>query len=119
MQVADLSPPNSLLLIMDRSVGQIPEWVSDKLVVFTSTCIAIGTLAECDGGTRVTLCNTSGTQVRSPTFEVVLQTPSRKIAVCSVLNEVFLEVLVGTEQTRIRIWANHPSEPNEIHIEAF
>lgn len=42
MGMADIAPPSSLLLIMDRSVGQVPESMAGGLVAFTPTCVAFG-----------------------------------------------------------------------------
>jgi hypothetical protein len=117
MLAADIAPPNSLLLIMDRSVGQIPESMAGRLIAFTPTCVAIGTLSEHDGTTRVTLDESSGRPAQStPTFDGVLETPGRKLSVCSVLHEVVLDLAVATERTRIRVWVNDDAEPSEIHI---
>jgi hypothetical protein len=116
MITADIAPPNSLLLIMDRSVGQVPDSMAEGLVASTATCVAIGTLSEHDGITHVTLDDTSESSDSAPTFDGVLDTPDRKLAVCSVLDEVVLEIAVATERTRIRIWTNDPAEPSEIQI---
>ena len=114
---AEISPPNSLVLVMDPSVGQIPDSMSGSLVASTSTCIAIGTLSEHDGVTHVSLSDRPDVAPDgSPTFDGVLETPDNRAAVCSVLDEVILEMKVPTGRTRVRIWANDPMEPSEIHI---
>lgn len=51
-------------------------------------------------------------------FDGVLETPGLTLAVCSVLDEVVLELAAATARTRVRIWANHESEPSEIDISA-
>jgi len=51
----DVATSNSLVLIMDRSIGEIPESFGGSLVASTSSCIAVGTLAEHDGTTRILL----------------------------------------------------------------
>ena len=113
---ADIAPPNSVL-IMDRSVGQIPDSLMGGLTAFTPTCVAIGTRSEHDGDTRVTLEENDGSSCRGvPAFDGVLDTPDRKIAVCSVLDDVIFELPVPAERTRVRIWANDASEPSEIYI---
>jgi hypothetical protein len=117
MLTAEVAPPNSVLLIMDRSVGQIPESMSRGLVAATPTCIAIGTLSEHDGATRVTLDGDFEPEAQgNPVFDGVLDTPSRKLAVCSVFDDVVLEVVVATERTRVRIWVNDQVEPSAVSI---
>lgn len=51
-----------------------------------------------------------------PTFDGVLDTPGRKVAVCSVFDEVVLELAVAAKRTRVRIWTNDHAEPSEIYI---
>jgi hypothetical protein len=117
MLTADVAPPSSLLLVMDRSVGRIPENMDEGIVASTSTCVAIGTLSSLDGSTHVTLDNGSEPSgFGSPVFDGVLGTPDKKLAVCSVLDEVILEIEVAAEQARVRIWASDRVEPSEIYI---
>lgn len=119
MRIADIAPPSSLLLIMDRSVGQLPESMAGRLVAFTPTCVAIGTLSSDDGSTRVTLSDGGGPPAHGAlVFDGVLETPGLTLAVCSVLDEVVLALAAATVRTRVRIWANHESEPSEIDISA-
>jgi|ERR1043166_6206130 hypothetical protein len=117
MAVTDIAPPNSLLLIMDRSIGQPPESMAGEIAASTSTCVAIGTRSEHDGTTHVTLDDGHRTfAVGTPCFDGVLETPSRRLAVCSVIEEVFLEADVMTERTRVRVSVNDPTEPREVYI---
>jgi hypothetical protein len=51
----------------------------------------------------------------APVFDGDVDTPSCRITVSSVLDEVLLELGVP-ERTRVRIWANHPREPDFIAI---
>ena len=50
-----LAPKNSLILVMDRAVGVIPEAMTGRLIVATPTCIAVGTKSEHDGETSISL----------------------------------------------------------------
>lgn len=113
----EIAPPNSLVLVMDPSVAQIPESMFGELVASTSTCIAIGTLSEHDGRTYIALGdNQNVAPKRAPTFDGILQTPDYRIAVCSVLDDVILEIKVATCRTRVRMWANDSMEPSQIYI---
>lgn len=114
---ADIAPPNSLLLIMDRSVGRIPESMAGGPVAHTRSCVAIGTRSGQDGTTHVTLeCGSRHAARETPVFDGVLHTPDRRVAVCSVLDDVILEVEVATDRTRVLILANDYTEPDEIRI---
>ena len=117
MKVADIAPPNSLLLIMDRSAGEVPETLAGHLVAATGTCIAIGTLSEHDGTTRVTLDGDANPAPHdTPVFDGLLETPGLELAVCTVLDDVVLAATVPTQRTWVRVWANDQTEPSEIRI---
>jgi len=114
---ADIAPPHSILLIMDRSVGRVPKSMAGGLVSATSTCIAVGTLSEHDGTTRVTLGSSfPGARPGPPAFEGVLETPGLALEVCTVFDDVVLRVAVATLRTRVLIWANDQAEPSDIRI---
>jgi hypothetical protein len=112
-----IKPPNSVVLIMDYAAGVIPESMAGKLVASTSSCIAVGTLSEADGLTRISISDQTPTDVtESPIFDGVLDTPNRHLSVCSAHNEALMVIPVGGGKTSVRIWANHPFEPDRINI---
>jgi hypothetical protein len=51
-------------------------------------------------------------------FEGRLETPSRRIAVRTILGATLLEVVVPSTDTHLRIWANATTEPTELTIGA-
>jgi hypothetical protein len=116
-QSTRITPPNSLVLVMDRSVGEIPKTMQGQAISATRTCIAIGTLSAADGETTVELTDeTAIVPVGGATFEAVLDTPERKIVICSVLNETLMDCEVNGSRTKVRIWTNHPSEPDTVNV---
>lgn len=116
----DVAPKNSLVLIMDRSVGVVPNEMGGALVSATSTCVAVGTLSEYDGETSI--CLSDEGPPAGPgypqVFDGILGTPSMTVSVCSILDEVLLEIAVPTTRTRIQILANDASEPDKLVIMA-
>ena len=68
-----------------------------------------------DGETRITLGNPTKTSYR-PAFDGFLDTPDCTVAVWTVPWEKMLEAKVPTTRTRLRIWTNHPSEPDDVYI---
>lgn len=68
-----------------------------------------------DGETRITLGNPKKTSDR-PAFDGFLDTPDRTVAVWIVPWEKVLEAKVSETRTRLRIWTNHPSEPDDVYI---
>lgn len=70
-----------------------------------------------DGETKVTLGSASEIDPgRKPAFDDMLDTPEHNVIVSTVAHETIVETKVGGAQTRIRIWINHPTEPNDVVI---
>jgi hypothetical protein len=86
------------------------------LIASTPSCIAVGCMSESNGETEVTL----GTMQEVPheilAFEGELETPNCTVAVWTVRRETVLEAPVPHASTRVRIWVNHPSEPNKVFV---
>ena len=115
---ARLAPPNSLILIMDRSVGEVPETMSGAAVASTTSCVAVGTLSEHDGETSITISDERPEAVLSLSiiFDGDLSTPDRNLAVCTVGDVAVISTAVPSPSTRVQIWANDRSEPDHIYI---
>jgi hypothetical protein len=113
-----VAPPNSLVLVMDHTLGNVPDSMNQNLVASTQSCVAVGTLSEADGETFLSLSDETPSRLpnRAPVFDGVLPTPSKRVSVCSVRDEPLLLLDVPASRTRVRVWANHTSEPNEIWI---
>jgi hypothetical protein len=117
MKTISISPPNSLILIMDFKSGRVPEALGNNLVAATDSCIAIGCRSEYDGPTDVYLaqpheCTPSGALV----FEGDILTPSRSMSVCTVMNKEVLSDETAGENTHVRVFANDPIEPDRIFV---
>lgn len=69
-----------------------------------------------DGTTRFTLTDEPIESAGEPLFDDFLETPSCNVSIFSSHNEVILEVPVQRTRTRVRIWTNHPSEPDDVLI---
>ncbi len=90
--------------------------MGNGLVAATNSCIAIGRLSEADGITRISLAEQSGDLPPQLAFEGAVQTPNRTLAVWNVLGETYLETRVSKPTTKVQIWVNHASEPDDICI---
>lgn len=87
-------------------------------IVGTAECINIGCLYWNDGDTTITLGLYNELPVRSnkPRFDGMLKTPERRVLVFDVHMPEILSMDVTETVTRVRVWANHPSEPDEVII---
>jgi len=102
---------------MDSIHGIVPDSMLNSGVSSTASSVAIGCLAEVDGLTEVSM-ERNGTVVpeRAPIFDGVLETPRRRIEVCTVVTESLLEETVTGPTTRVRVWTNDLFEPDSILI---
>lgn len=113
-----LAPPNSLVLIMDQSVGEVPESMNGADVASTTSCVAVGTLSEHDGETSITISDERpepGLSL-SIVFDDDLSTPSGSLAVCTVDNMAVISTEVSSSSTRVQIYTNDKSEPDWVYI---
>ncbi len=112
-----ISPPNSMLFISDRDTGVVPEIARGRRIWATSSCIVFGCLMFMDGETEVTLGNTSDVGIADKAaFEGMLESPSRMVVVSTVGWKPILSSAVATRITPVRIWTNHPTEPDKVII---
>ena len=104
----DVAPRNSLVLVMDRSAGVIPETLGEGLVAATSSCIAVGTRQEHDGETSISISHGDAPYgvAEALVFDGLIETPSKVLSICSVLGDVLLELPVAAQKTRVQVWVN-------------
>ena len=102
---------------MDESVGKIPATMQNRLVAATDSCVAVGCRQMHDGPTEIHFDPAGGASPQGElVFEGDLHTPSRELSVCSVTNEKLVFASVKESRTRVRVFANHPSEPDCIYV---
>jgi hypothetical protein len=116
---AKVAPPNSLVIVEGSAGGVIadPERLRDSKITSTDSCVAICVRNAQDGDTEIILGPTREVDPGSPpAFQGVLKTPTSRVAVRSVVLETLLEVAVPKPMTQIRVWVNHPTEPDKVII---
>jgi hypothetical protein len=70
-----------------------------------------------DGETEVTLGSAGEVDPGElPAFDAMLETPNHAVVVSTVEDETVLSARVPGSETRVRIWVNHPTEPDNIVI---
>lgn len=84
---------------------------------YSDTIIRISCLYCYDGDTTVTLGSAREIGLQTPpVFDGQIRTENQKIVVSTAHLDIVLSDDVPTTKTRVRIWENHPSEPDEIVI---
>ncbi len=112
-----LSPRNSLVLVMDKLSGEIPASMGNESIASTSTCVAIGTLAEMDGETTITLTDSiDDVGLGDVVFDGKVETPGRELSVCNVENKPLLTMPVTSHAVRVRVFTNDANEPDRIVV---
>jgi hypothetical protein len=112
-----VAPPNSLLVISDTDGWTPPELKLGELILSTSSCITVGCRMFVDGETLVVLGSAAEVDPgEPPAFEGMLETPNRKVVVSTVERETVLESRVPGIRAHVRIWVDHPKEPDKIVI---
>lgn len=112
-----VTPPYSIVFIEDPTGGELPELAEGCRLAATNSCVAVGTQCEVDGETEFHLGARGdvdpGTQ---PAFRGKIDTPSKKLAIRSVPDEVVLQVPVRQTETMVSIWVNDPIVPDVIIV---
>ncbi|WP_162939645.1 hypothetical protein [Neorhizobium sp. NCHU2750] len=112
-----ISAPNSLILISGGN-GSVPNRFEEgKAVAATPTMIAVGTLSEFDGPTRITLVRGRAAigELRE-LFDGNLQELKGKLVVQTCEGAVILSGQFDYPQARIQVFSNDQSEPDDIVI---
>jgi hypothetical protein len=114
-----VAAPNSLLFVDDPTHDYVIPSNTGGPLTFTSSCITVGTLESSRGDeTIVRLGSDLGTPEGQLIFDGTLETPGSCVEVgTSWLERIFFMPVKHTV-TRVRIWTNHPTEPDQIWIEA-
>lgn len=116
-QTMRLSPPNSLLLVLDPRTGVLPEIMAGETISATSSGLAIGTMAEFDGETEVSLGDVQdlpgdlGLVLR---WDGTLETSGR-LGVLTIDNEILIDA-EAAPVAGVQIWTNDADEPDVIWV---
>src|SRR5579872_2721501 len=112
-----LAVPNAILFVVGSDRYAVPNVERGSSIWSTSTCIALGCTPDADGETRITIGSSAKVRLpRNPAFEGELATPHRIVKIDIVPGRKVLEESVPDAVTRVRIWTNHPVEPDDIVI---
>ena len=110
--------PHSMVLLMDYSAGDTPSSFSGGLVTFTSTCVAIGTIAEDDGVASVVVTRSPKSYIDALSQVHIgkLLVPSKRLSLVDTSNRELATMEVSTKEIDLEVWVDHPSEPERIVI---
>ena len=117
-KLINVAPPNSQFYFQDSLRCELPE-MDDRPVWIWSTrsCILVCCLCFADGETELVISDSADdTLPTPPTFDGVLDTPNRIFQVSTSEHEILFRADVPGHFTRVRIWTDHPTEPEHILV---
>ena len=90
----------------------------DRPGIFSSPdCIKVPALYWNDGDTSVTFGPILEiTETRDPDFDGILNTPNNELILFDAIEPEFASAKVPSTKTRIRVWIDHPIEPENVVI---
>ena len=111
-----VSAPKALVLVEDARGGELPLRIPGQLIAATANAVAVGCAASSATEVAIADIGILPPAAGALVFEGRLETPSRRIAVRTILGATLLEVMVASTDTQLRIWVNAAAEPTEITI---
>ena len=120
MEHLQIAPPYSQLFLTDEGDESFPVEFSDTPVQVRARGLRLSTLMWQDGPTTVDIA--VGELLSVPpgvmlAFEGDLATPARVVVLTDPERRVYWRHAIGTERVTVRVWANHPTEPDYLGFE--
>jgi hypothetical protein len=107
------------MFFLEDPIGGKSPAIDERAVRIWSTrsCIIVGSLAFMDGETYlVASTSVADVQPTEPAFDGMLDTPSRVVEISTSERQVLLRCAVAALVTRVRVWTDRPSEPENILV---
>ena len=112
-----ISPEYLSIYVSGPEPVTIPVDHDYRRLIATDKCINIPCRYWNEGDTRVQFGASSDVKrTDAPRFEGIIKTPGRKVMVYDANIPEIFSMAVPTELTRIRVWTNDVSEPDDILI---
>lgn len=117
VQHLSIAPEYVSFYVAGRRNVRIPTHMDRRGVLSSKDCILIPAYYWSDGDTDVTFGPVSEiTEARNPDFDGILNTPNNEIILFDANNPQFAISRVPSAKTRIRVWMDHPIEPENVII---
>lgn len=111
-------PPGSFVVITDDMDAEIPEFdPRPNRIWWNEWCVAVGTKVDVDGETLIHFGDKSLIPTGELVFDGHIRSPSKCVTVSDADLVEYSSILICNILAHVRIWTNHPREPDEIFIE--
>jgi hypothetical protein len=106
-----------MLFISDLGGGGLSDYEDGKVITANESCITLRCFMELDGPTELAMGAPEDVAFGgAPAFDGIMDTPNRVVVISTILWNSVLAAAVPDTKTRIRIWINHPTEPDRIGV---
>jgi hypothetical protein len=117
LKSVSLPIPNAIFFIAGTEARDIPHIERGSVIWSADACIAVGCTPDVDGETTISIGPFEQISLTDePAFDGELETASKIVNVEIVPGKRILQEQVAGVKTRIRIWINHPTEPDNVTI---
>ena len=117
VQRMSIAPEYVSFYVAGRRNVRIPTHMDRRGVLSSKDCILIPAYYWSDGDTNVTFGSISEmTGIRKPDFDGILNTPNNELILFDAIEPEFASAHVPSTKTRIRVWIDHPIEPENVVI---
>ncbi|GAB2859578.1 hypothetical protein GCM10027277_30130 [Pseudoduganella ginsengisoli] len=120
MLQATISPPNAILFVFDPANKNviIPAYVDGELTAANDTCVSVGTQADVDGETDVSLGFFDEAPVGlQQVFLGTIHIPSGRVGIVTSQFQRVLELEVPIGPLAVMIWADDLRMPARIAVQ--
>ncbi len=110
-------PAGSFVVITDDLYAEMPEFEDGpKRIWANQWSVGVGTVVDVDGETHLQISDTELQTELPLVFDGFIEAPNGRVTVSDAHLTEFGAVPVGGPKARIRVWTNHPSEPDQILV---
>jgi len=115
LNLMKLAVPNAILFVLDPTNKEavVPQY--DGLVSRTDTCVSVGTQADVDGETEVSIGRTVPTDLELA-FDGSIETPGRSIAVWTSERTPIGRLDELSPTTHFAIWVDDNKWPSQVVV---
>lgn len=112
-----ITPEYLSIYVAGRRNVQIPVHMDKRGIFSSPECINVPALYWNTGDTHVTFGPILEImETREPDFDGMLSTPNNELILFDAIEPEFAIAYVKSTKTRIRVWIDHPSEPENVTI---
>lgn len=112
-----IAPEYNSIYLAGRAIRDVPYDFRERVIPHTPDCISIPCMYLDDGDTHFTVGEASEiTMPTPPTFDGILNTPSKRLVFFDANEPEFASLPLPTIKTRIRVWVDHPTQPENVVI---